>query len=438
MEDVQVALLIATSIIIVLITSIWWATRAKKRQAENVKPVKIPSPQEDLRAARNRYYQQKEEQKQLSEQQPPETEPPETETEPPETETEPPEPSESTKSAKERERMYSFATLKNAWASKEQDNNTTPTTATNKVNSSSKSNNNHNTISTITDTADNVVERPIPKPRKRGSDDIQAQAADIMEAQEPNAEYVETPVEESSDAKVEVSGDRRSSMLIQPIRQKVLHYKYGLLPRAKVSGNGYDDLGHPIIQPIKSFDHLLSWLPGFDNFNVPCVPLRRRGNTNPDVKIIVCHDMMGGYVLDKYPQGVGTTEDYHFYHWHLIEAFMYFTHNFITIPPTTWTNAAHANGVLSMGTIITEWDEGAQICSHILSSATNVQMFVEQCVSLANYYQFDGWLVNIENNLQVNTCVYDIKTESYTQTVNLLRGSNLHTRTRMHTHTQSP
>ena len=110
---------------------------------------------------------------------------------------------------------------------------------------------------------------------------------------------------------------------------------------------------------------------------------------------------MGGYTLDKYPQGVSMTEDYHFYHWHLIDSFVYFSHNFITIPPATWTNAAHTNGVLSMGTIITEWEDGRQVCNHLLSSADNVQKFVEQCVSLANYYQFDGWLVNIENSLEV-------------------------------------
>lgn len=45
-------------------------------------------------------------------------------------------------------------------------------------------------------------------------------------------------------------------------------------------------------------------------------------------------------------------EDYYFYHWQYIEAFVYFSHHFVTIPPATWTNAAHRHGVLSMGTII--------------------------------------------------------------------------------------
>ena len=98
MEDVDIALLIAASIIVVLITSIWWATRRKKRQAENVKPVNVPLPQDDLRAARNRFYQQKELQKQ-----PPDHE--QTETEPGET----------SGPTSRKERIYSFQTLKNSW-----------------------------------------------------------------------------------------------------------------------------------------------------------------------------------------------------------------------------------------------------------------------------------------------------------------------------------
>lgn len=59
-------------------------------------------------------------------------------------------------------------------------------------------------------------------------------------------------------------------------------------------------------------------------------------------------------------------EDYYFYHWQYIEAFIYFSHHFITLPPPTWTNAAHRHGVLSMGTIITEWKDGATLCHQLV------------------------------------------------------------------------
>lgn len=110
-------------------------------------------------------------------------------------------------------------------------------------------------------------------------------------------------------------------------------------------------------------------------------------NTPSSQKMIVCHDMMGGYVKDKFPQGIRWAggggvaldlsiiiilnrdkEDYFFYHWQHIGAFIYFSHHFITIPPPSWTNAAHRHGVLSMGTVITEWEDGAKICHRYLPS----------------------------------------------------------------------
>lgn len=48
-------------------------------------------------------------------------------------------------------------------------------------------------------------------------------------------------------------------------------------------------------------------------------------------------------------------EDYYFYHWQYVEAFIYFSHHFLSIPPPCWTNAAHCNRRLSLGTMITEW-----------------------------------------------------------------------------------
>lgn len=48
-------------------------------------------------------------------------------------------------------------------------------------------------------------------------------------------------------------------------------------------------------------------------------------------------------------------DDYYFYHWQNVEAFIYFSHNFLSLPPPCWTNAAHRNGRMSLGTMITEW-----------------------------------------------------------------------------------
>lgn len=79
-------------------------------------------------------------------------------------------------------------------------------------------------------------------------------------------------------------------------------------------------------------------------------------------------------------------EDYYFYHWQHIGAFIYFSHHSITIPPPCWTNAAHRHGVLSMGTLITEWEDGAKMCfrseiGHFSNQDINfVLMGIVRCV----------------------------------------------------------
>ena len=52
-----------------------------------------------------------------------------------------------------------------------------------------------------------------------------------------------------------------------------------------------------------------------------------------------------------------------------------------------------------MGTIITEWDAGKSICGHLLA---NIQMAVEKLSDIQSFFGFDGWLINIENTLEVD------------------------------------
>ena len=89
------------------------------------------------------------------------------------------------------------------------------------------------------------------------------------------------------------------------------------------------------------------------------------------------------------------------YHWQLIDIFVYFSHHFVTIPPPCWTNAAHTHGVPVLGTLITESDDGAARCSKFLEDTASWQNLANQLVDIAEYYRFDGWLVNIENPIQV-------------------------------------
>ena len=85
------------------------------------------------------------------------------------------------------------------------------------------------------------------------------------------------------------------------------------------------------------------------------LPLKRADCSRP--KTLVCHDMMGGYLQDRFLEGCDE-DGYHFRHWANIDIFIYFSHHFVTIPPPGWISAAKTHGVQILGTIITEWEPG--------------------------------------------------------------------------------
>lgn len=91
---------------------------------------------------------------------------------------------------------------------------------------------------------------------------------------------------------------------------------------------------------------------------------------------------------------------YTFYHWAQIDTFVYFSHHFITIPPLSWINVAHNNGVKILGTLITEWEEGEKICAEIFQDTDTMKRFVEDLVAITSLYKIDGWLLNIENSVE--------------------------------------
>jgi mannosyl-glycoprotein endo-beta-N-acetylglucosaminidase len=79
----------------------------------------------------------------------------------------------------------------------------------------------------------------------------------------------------------------------------------------------------------------------FNRASVPApaspLPQRRR--------VLVCHDMEGGYRDDAAPQGGANPDAYALWHWHLVDVFVYFSHYLVTLPPPCWINAAHLHGV---------------------------------------------------------------------------------------------
>ena len=57
--------------------------------------------------------------------------------------------------------------------------------------------------------------------------------------------------------------------------------------------------------------------------------------------------------------------------------------------------------LLATGTVITEWDDGKARCNAFLKSEEAYKQFADQLVAICKTHGFDGWLVNIENEIEV-------------------------------------
>ncbi|XP_078017509.1 cytosolic endo-beta-N-acetylglucosaminidase isoform X2 [Epinephelus lanceolatus] len=161
----------------------------------------------------------------------------------------------------------------------------------------------------------------------------------------------------------------------------------------------------PISCGLQTLEELLLWKRSEANpFNVAVVPLAPREPplTSCLRRTLVSHDMMGGYLDDRFVQGTNAEAPYAFYHWQYIDIFNYFTHNLVTIPPAVWTNAAHKHGVIVLGTLITEWTDGAAVCEAFLKDEESYRAVADKLVQISHCYGFDGWLINIENSLSTD------------------------------------
>ncbi len=99
-------------------------------------------------------------------------------------------------------------------------------------------------------------------------------------------------------------------------------------------------------------------------------------------------------------QGGIESSFYTFTHWPAVDAFIYFSHHLVTIPPPCWTNAGHRNGCPVLGTLITEWDQGAAYCRELFGSREASEHTAQKLARIARAHGFDGYLVNVENVLE--------------------------------------
>ncbi|RPB26342.1 hypothetical protein L211DRAFT_901380 [Terfezia boudieri ATCC MYA-4762] len=167
-----------------------------------------------------------------------------------------------------------------------------------------------------------------------------------------------------------------------------------LFPRAHIS--------NPIPQPSTQQDV------------TPC-PAARRDHTPSKTQsatpqltpLLVCHDFKGGYLAHEAAQGIASSETvYTCEYLQYIDIFVYFSHKRVAVPPASWINLMHKNGVKILGTFLVEHDTGAVELRKIFGEGTDgpdASFYANQLVSLAKTYGFDGWLLNFESSFPSGT-----------------------------------
>jgi endo-beta-N-acetylglucosaminidase D len=188
----------------------------------------------------------------------------------------------------------------------------------------------------------------------------------------------------------------------------------------------------PTIKPIMTINDLRNWASIVkDEANVSKIPLAKRSTIPATAMPVLLGFDMGEFQYDPWftqwsQGGCGVGADgnrtaanvYNFSFWQYADISYYFGHNLLTIPPTVWTNAAHKNGVLSLGTLCLNFTENspprspttyfteAEVANFLTTYPKDPydgNLYLDEAVrilrEIATYFGFDGYLVNFEDLL---------------------------------------
>lgn len=114
-------------------------------------------------------------------------------------------------------------------------------------------------------------------------------------------------------------------------------------------------------------------------------------------RLLMCHDYKGGY--HEYESVRPASLDSEWYsckYLQYVDTFNYFSHKLVCIPPSSWTNALHRNGVKVLGTFLIEPQTPSM--ERLLTKGNGVYTIAKQLAEMAHAYGFDGWLLNIEQD----------------------------------------
>ncbi|WP_299075315.1 endo-beta-N-acetylglucosaminidase [uncultured Paraglaciecola sp.] len=162
-----------------------------------------------------------------------------------------------------------------------------------------------------------------------------------------------------------------------------------------------------------TLDQLQQWSPQSklaDKRNVSTQPLASRfvaplqGNKDSKVKVLIAPDGMNNFANYLEPQQKFNL--YNFTHWSQIDVLNWFAGTAtqtINIPARPWVEAAHKNGVKVIGSVflgIARFGGSADTVAQLLQRDKSGGFpAAHKLVDIAEFYGFDGWLMNQETDL---------------------------------------
>ncbi|KAH3965569.1 hypothetical protein HBI37_002250 [Parastagonospora nodorum] len=154
-----------------------------------------------------------------------------------------------------------------------------------------------------------------------------------------------------------------------------------------------------------TFDQLEGWEESdSDPLQISNTPLLPRivgtaAKEGPKARVLLVHDYAGNYHDYENVQGADLAEEmYACEDLQYVDSFVYFSHKLVCVPPPTWANTLHRNGVLALGTILVEpqTKETDRFLQHTSSDGNMTFGLATKLANIAKHYGFDGYLVNIE------------------------------------------
>ena len=150
-----------------------------------------------------------------------------------------------------------------------------------------------------------------------------------------------------------------------------------------------------------------------DKSNISLEPLRKRivtdlgNNEQPldnQVKVLIAPDGMNNFA--NYIKEQDKFNLYNFTHWSHIDVLNWFAgtaNETVNLPAKPWVETAHRNGVKVIGTVylsVAQYGGNVETVARLLHQDEQGRFpMAQKLVELAQFYGFDGWLINPETNL---------------------------------------